>query len=62
MDSSEHEQYKTLIDQTYNVERELWKIKNVVEATMALFWDIRLLLNLGEDLETILAFITQHPN
>ena len=40
MDSSEHEQYKTLIDQMYNVEEELWKIKNVVEDTMALFWDI----------------------
>ena len=24
--------------------------------------DIRLFLDLGEDLETILAFITQHPN
>ena len=31
MNSSEHEQYKTLIDQMYNVEEELWKIKNVVE-------------------------------
>ena len=62
MNSSEHEQYKTLIDQMYNVEEELWKIKNVVEDMMALFWDIWLFLDLGEDLETILAFITQHPN
>ena len=46
----------------YNVEEELKKIKNEVEDTMVLFWDIRLFLDLGEDLETILAFITQHPN
>ena len=62
MDSSKQEQYETPIDRMYNVEEELKKIKNEVEDTMALFWDIRLFLDLGEELETILAFITQHPN
>ena len=62
MDLSKQEQYKNPIDQMYNVEEEIKKIKNEVEDTMALFWDIRLFLDLGEDLETILAFITQHPN
>ena len=46
MGSSKQEQYKTLIDRMYNVEEELRKIKNEIEDTMALFWDIRLFLDL----------------
>ena len=44
-------------DREYNVDRQLWKIMNVVDDALELFQDIKLALELGEDFQTIIALI-----
>ena len=46
-------------DRKYNVDRELWKIMNATDDALEFLWDIRLALELGEDLQTIISFIKQ---
>jgi hypothetical protein len=44
-------------DRKYNVDRQLWKIMNVVDDALEFFHDIKLALELKEDFQTIIALI-----
>ena len=57
MDSSNYARCRLPTDWKYNVDRELRKIKEVVDDAMDLFIYIKLALALGEDFQTIIDFI-----
>jgi hypothetical protein len=57
MDSDRYAHCNLPMDRKYNVDRQLWKIMDAVDDAIDFFWDIKLLLDLGEEWDKIIRYI-----
>jgi hypothetical protein len=57
MDSNRYAHCNRATDRKYNVDKQLLGIMDATDDALELFWDINLFLDLGEEFQTIIAFL-----